>query len=103
MRKENYAERVGAGAPVYLGAVKEYFATEVLELAGNAARDNTKTNIIPAGHKKRQKNEQISVWCDSFSWRAVTFTSLQRVMTQFMIILLSCKSKVCLKSLGTPP
>lgn len=47
LRKGNYAQRIGSGAPVYLTAVLEYLAAEILELAGNAARDNKKTRIIP--------------------------------------------------------
>ena len=58
LRTMRLAKRYGAGAPVYLTAVLEYMAAEVLELAGNAARDNKKSRIIPCHITLAVRNDE---------------------------------------------
>uniref|UniRef100_A0A8C5LX01 Histone H2A n=1 Tax=Leptobrachium leishanense TaxID=445787 RepID=A0A8C5LX01_9ANUR len=47
LKKGNYAERIGSGSAIYLASTLEYLCAEVLELAGNAARANRKSRILP--------------------------------------------------------
>ena len=56
--KGNYADRIGSGASVYLTAVMEYLAAEVLELSGNAARDNKRSRIIPRHVQLAVRNDE---------------------------------------------
>jgi len=58
MKRGRFAKRIGGGAPVYMAAVLEYLVAELLELAGNAARDNKKTRIIPRHIQLAVKNDE---------------------------------------------
>jgi len=47
LRKGHYAKRISVGASVYLSAILEYLSAELLELSGNAAKENKRHSIKP--------------------------------------------------------
>ena len=58
LKEGKYAQRIGGGAPVYLSAVLEYLTAEIVELAGNAAKDNKKSRIIPRHIQLAVRNDE---------------------------------------------
>merc|ERR1712196_265499 len=47
LRDGNYSKRCSPGAGIFMAAVLEYLMAEVVELAGNACRDNKRKTINP--------------------------------------------------------
>lgn len=58
MMLESVAERKSATAAVYMSAVTEYLIAEILELAGNCARDNQRMRITPRHIKLSILNDE---------------------------------------------
>lgn len=58
LRKGRYAARIGGGASIYLAAVLEYLTAELIELSGNAAKDNRRARIIPRHIQLAVRNDE---------------------------------------------
>jgi histone H2A len=58
MMLESVSERKSATSAVYMAAVTEYLAAEILELAGNCARENQRTRITPRHIKLSILNDE---------------------------------------------
>lgn len=58
LRDGNYADRISAGGSVFLAGSLEYLVAEILELAGNAARDHRKLRITPRHLQLAVRNDE---------------------------------------------
>ena len=61
-RKGNYAKRVGAGAPVYMAAVMDYLAVEILKVVRSSLRTPTPTPS-PTQSTPRRRLSPPWTWC----------------------------------------
>uniref|UniRef100_A0A8C8BK60 Histone H2A n=1 Tax=Otus sunia TaxID=257818 RepID=A0A8C8BK60_9STRI len=58
LKRGNYASRISPGAAIFLAAVLEYLTAEILELSGNAARENKKARILPRHIQLAVRNDE---------------------------------------------
>ncbi|KHN70726.1 Histone H2AX [Toxocara canis] len=58
MKEAHRAKRVTQSAAVYLSAVVEYLSAEILELSGNACRDNKRKRLVPRHILLAVKNDE---------------------------------------------
>ncbi|XBI33614.1 hypothetical protein VPH35_056915 [Triticum aestivum] len=58
LKKSRYMNHVGPNTLVQLATFLEYLAAEMLELAGNAAKDNKKTRIMPRHLLLNTRNDE---------------------------------------------
>eukprot|EP00933_Yihiella_yeosuensis_P046931 TRINITY_DN4254_c0_g7_i1.p1 TRINITY_DN4254_c0_g7~~TRINITY_DN4254_c0_g7_i1.p1 ORF type:complete len:162 (+),score=47.12 TRINITY_DN4254_c0_g7_i1:69-554(+) len=58
LKQGGYAKRAGVGGAIYLTAVIEYITAEILELAGNAAKEQKKNRIIPRHIQLAIRNDE---------------------------------------------
>mmetsp|Transcript_23905 Transcript_23905/g.75764 ORF Transcript_23905/g.75764 Transcript_23905/m.75764 type:complete len:190 (+) Transcript_23905:126-695(+) len=58
LKKGGYAKRLAVGGSIYLTAVIEYITAEILELAGNTAKEQRKQRIIPRHIQLAIRNDE---------------------------------------------